>query len=298
MSAQKTPPAERDIGEWLVRSLLAAQHADLAGRTLNLFANGWDNVMFRLGDDLVVRLPRRLMAANLVLNEQRWLPMLAERLPIAIPVPLRIGVPSADYPWHWSICPWFEGDMAADVSLTSPAIEADRLGSFLAALHHAAPADAPHNPYRAQPVSHVRERFIQHVEHLDDQVDRAALTAFFDTLLDVGDWPGPPVWVHGDLHTANMLATDGSITSVIDWGDLTAGDPACDLAIGWMLFDTDHRAIFRVAAGTHLPIDDATWQRAQAWAMYFAVTLLAHCADSPRFERMGTSLLARLLPDR
>ena len=295
MSPQNMPPAQLDVSETLVRSLLVAQHPDLADRALSLIAHGWDNVIFRLGDDLVVRLPRRSMAADLVLNEQRHLPMLARRLPIVIPAPLRLGVPSVGYPWHWSVGPWFDGDVAADVRLTAPAIEAERLGSFLAALHRAAPSDAPHNPYRARPVSGLRERFVARVEHLGDHHDRGALSALFDELLDVAEWSGSPVWVHGDLHTANVLVADGSISAIIDWGDITAGDPACDLAVGWMLFDDDHRAVFRVAAGTHLPIDDATWQRARAWALYLAVMFLAHSADSERFARMGTSLLARLL---
>lgn len=292
------PAAEIDVSDTLVRSLLAAQHPDLVRLPLTLVANGWDNVIFRLGDDLTARMPRRRMAADLVLNEHRCLGMLAERLPIAIPTPLRLGVPSASYPWHWSVNPWFEGDVVADVVLATPTVEAERLGSFLAALHVDAPDDAPFNPYRARPVQELRDRFFPRLGDLGDVVDRAALASMFDDLVDVAVWSAAPVWVHGDLHTANVLATAGSISAVIDWGDITSGDPACDLAIGWMLFDEDDRAVFRAAAGAVRPVDDATWQRGQVWALYFAVMYLVHSADSERFERMGTGLLDRLTRTR
>lgn len=296
MTTQDMPAADVDVTGALVRSLLTAQHPDLADRPLTLVANGWDNVIFRIGDDLVARLPRRRVAADLVANEQRCLPLLAPLLPIAVPVPLRTGEPSDAYPWHWSIGPWFDGDVAADVVLVDDTAEAERLGSFLAALHRPAPADAPLNRFRAQPVSELRDRFVPRVDQLGERVDRVAVLSLFDRLLDVPDWTNRAVWVHGDLHTANVLVVDGCVSAVIDWGDVTSGDPACDLAIGWMLFDDDDRMVFRAAAGAHRAIDDATWQRGMAWALHFAVMYLAHSADSERFERMGTSLLGRLMP--
>ena len=103
------------------------------------------------------------------------------------------------------------------------------------------------------------------------------------------------MWLHGDLHTANVIVHDGEISAIIDLGDVTAGDPAVDFAIGWMLFDDEDRSSLRTAAGG---VDDATWSRAEAWALHFAMMYLLHSADSERFERMGTSLLARLLGDR
>ena len=134
------PAAEIEVTEGLVRHLLADQHHDLARLPLTLVANGWDNVIFRLGSELTVRLPRRQLAADLVVHEQRWLPELAGRLPIRIPAPVRVGVPDERYPWRWSICPWFGGDVAADVELADPVLEARRLGAFVAALHAPAPA--------------------------------------------------------------------------------------------------------------------------------------------------------------
>lgn len=288
------PAAEVDVTEDLVRRLLVVQHPDLADRRLELQANGWDNVIFRLGDDLVVRLPRRQLAADLVLDEQRWLPELASRLPIPIPAPVRIGRPSDDYRWHWTIVPWFAGDVAADVVLHDPSAEVERLGAFLAALHIVAPSDAPVNPYRGHGVGEIEARVAPRLEQLGGVVDADVVGNRLQQLVDVAEDDAPPRWVHGDLHTANVVVDRGAIAAVIDWGDVTSGDPACDLAIGWMLFDEADRAVFRRAAGAARPVDDATWQRAEAWALHFAVMYLAHSADSPRLERMGRSLMAAL----
>ena len=292
------PAAEVDVKEDLVRRLLAEQHPDLADRPLVLVANGWDNVIFRLdgGDDaaLTVRVPRRQLGADLVANEHRWLPELARRLPIAIPAPVRFGEPSDEYPWKWSVCPWFDGDVAADVAPDDLGREAQRLGAFLAALHTPAPSDAPHNAYRCGPVTEPRPRFEAAVERLGPLVDGPRVRARWEELASVEEWDGEAVWLHGDLHTANVIVRDGVISAVIDLGDVTAGDPAVDFAIGWMLFDEEDRSTLRVATGG---VDDATWSRAEAWALHFAMMYLLHSADSERFERMGTSLLTRLLGD-
>jgi aminoglycoside phosphotransferase (APT) family kinase protein len=295
VAAQNMPAAEIEVTEALVRRLLADQHPDLADQPLALVANGWDNVIFRLGSDLTVRLPRRQLAADLVVHEQEWLPELAGRLPIPIPAPVRVGVPDDRYPWRWSIVPWFDGDVAADVELVDPAREARRLGAFVAALHTAAPSDAPPNAVRGHPISEMRPRVAANVERLGAAIDPRAVLARFDECSSVEPWSGPPQWLHGDLHTANVLVSDGVISAVIDFGDITSGDPAVDLAIAWMLFEADARVEFRGSAGA---VDDATWDRARAWALHFAVMYLVHSADSERFERMGTGLLARVLADR
>jgi aminoglycoside phosphotransferase (APT) family kinase protein len=292
MAARNMPAAEIDVTADLVRRLLTEQHPDLAELPLEFVANGWDNVIVRIGGGLVARMPRRQMAAELVVNEQRWLPEFAERLPIAIPVPVRVGTPGDAYPWNWSICPWFEGDVAADVSLVDARAQATRLGEFVGALHCDAPPDAPHNEFRGQPLSEVRPRIAANIERLGSGGSIASVIARFDEAAEVEEWTGSPQWLHGDLHSANVLVTNGAISAVIDFGDVTSGDPSVDLAIAWMLFDVDDRAEFRRAVGD---VDDATWSRATAWALHFAVMYLLHSADSNRFDRMGSSLLARVL---
>lgn len=287
------PAAEVDVTEDLVRGLLADQHPDLAHLPLSLVANGWDNMIFRLGDELTVRVPRRQLAADPLRNEQRWLQRIARGLPIPVPAPVRLGRPGRGFPWEWTVTPWFEGEMAADVELDDPVREAERLGAFVRALHRPTPPDAPVNPFlRGQHVGTLTERVHANLERLDlDRTDE--LSATWSRLSGADPWDDPPVWVHGDLHSANVLVDRGSISAVIDFGDMAAGDPAVDLAIGWMLFDDESRPVFRSSAGAG--DDDQLWMRAEAWALHFALLYLANSADNPRFDRMGRELLARVL---
>lgn len=289
-----TPEAEHDVTVALVRGLLRDQHPDFADLDLRLVANGWDNAIFRLGPDLGVRAPRRALAADLVAHEQRWLPTLAPVLPLPVPNPVRCGRPGRGYPWSWSVTDWYPGSVAADSALADPAREARVLGGFCAALHVPGPHDAPLNRFRGGPVSGLDGRLEENLAALGDRVDRGACGALWSRLRRAPEWGGAPVWLHGDLHTANILVNDGSISAVIDFGDITTGDPATDLAVAWMLFTPTERAVFRDAAGV---TDDATWQRAAAWALHFGVIYLLHSADNQRFERMGTSLLGALLAD-
>ncbi len=135
------PAAEVEVTADLVRRLLAGQHPDLAGLPVRPLANGWDNSLFRLGDDLVARLPRRALGASILVNEQRWLPSLAPRLPLPVPVPARTGVPGEGYPWPWSVVPFLPGTPASGGPPFDPWRAAADLGGFFSALHVPAPPD-------------------------------------------------------------------------------------------------------------------------------------------------------------
>lgn len=296
------PPAEVEITDELVAALIESQHPDLAGLELRRVASGWDNVVYRLGDELSVRLPRRQAAVALVEHEQRWLPELARRLPLPIPAPVRTGRAGPGYPWPWSITPWFDGVVAAETTLADPAREARRLGAFMSALHVTAPSEAPSNPFRDGFVGDRTERFDEALDRvagvLDDLVPSGAVLARdrWTELTATERFTGPPAWVAGDVHAANIIVSDGRISAVIDFGDLCAGDPAVDLAVGWMLFGDGDRAVFREAASRGpIPVDDPMWRRAEAWALYFAVVYVANSADDPRISRMGRSLVVTLL---
>ncbi len=295
MVASNRPEAEVDTSAGVIRSLLKQQHPDLAELPLVEFANGWDNAILRLGDDLSVRLPRRKKAAILVEREQKVLPAFARRLPIAIPAPIRVGRPGCGYPWSWSINPWLPGRVAADSTLADPTREARRLGEFLAALHVEAPSDAPPNPYRGHFVGLNTEALLERVARLGCSLGRDVceriLARWHKLVAGVERWDSPPVWLHGDLHAANVLVDNGEISAVIDFGDVCAGDPATDLAVAWMLFDSANRAVFRDAVG----VDNATWKRGEAWALHFAVIYLAQAADDPLITRIGRDLLAVLI---
>ena len=289
-----TPPAEVEISPDLVRRLLEAQHPDLAGKTIELVASGWDNAIYRLGTDLLVRLPRRLLSSQLVLNEQRWLPGVAHRVTVNIPVPVRAGVPTDFYPWPWSVTPWFPGDVVALRPRKQRADLAEPLAVFLAEFAEAAPDDAPENPWRGVPLAErdvsVRERIASGLVPEADAASR-----LWDHAISQPVWNGQRLWVHGDLHPANLVAVDGSLAAVLDFGDLTAGDPATDLAAAWLVFDAPGRARFRDAVDRSRNIDAATWIRAKGWALCLASALLTASDDSPAHRRIGEETLAELL---
>ncbi|HMO58996.1 MAG TPA: aminoglycoside phosphotransferase family protein [Roseiflexaceae bacterium] len=284
-----TPQAEISIDMALVARLLADQHPDLADLPLCPFDTGWDNVMFRLGDQLVVRLPRRAAAAALIRHEQQWLPQIAERLTLPIPVPWRIGRPAPGYPWYWSIAPWLKGAPADDHPIS--ASQAPILGAFLRSLHVAAPAEAPANPVRGVPLSARAAAVEARMANLAGRTDlitamirqhwQAALAAPIDL---------PPTWLHGDLHPRNILLHEGRLSGVIDWGDITAGDRATDLAAIWMLCATpDQRE--RALAAYGAP-SEATRRRALGWAILFGVMLLdTGLHDHPIHAAIGRQIL-------
>lgn len=284
-----TPPAEFGIDTDLARVLLREQHPDLAELPIEPAESGWDNAMFRLGDPLALRLPRRSLAAALIEKEQRWLPELAVRLPLPVPAPLRIGLPGCSYPWRWSVVPWLSGD-TADRAAISP-LQAMRFGSFLKALHTTAPANAPVSPQRSVPLSDKAADTETRIGRLGDRFPALVRDIWEDGLaapLDVA-----PTWIHGDLHARNVVVSDGEIAGVIDWGDLAAGDPATDLAAFWTVLPTRETRLRAMRA--YGSVSDAILRRARGWAVFLGIVLLdTGLADHPQHAAMGAAILRRL----
>jgi aminoglycoside phosphotransferase (APT) family kinase protein len=293
------PAAEVDLSASLVQALLADQHPDLAHLPVELLANGWDNAIYRLGDSLVVRMPRRQMGARILLNEQRWLPVLAPRLPLPVPAPVRIGRSGHGYPWAWSVVPFLPGEPASGTVAFDPREAAVAVGGFLGALHVPAPPEAPANPFRGVPLAERAPTFADNLRILDGQVDRATVLPIWDAALTAPRWDGAPVWLHGDPHPANILVHVGRVSAVIDFGDITAGDPATDLSVAWMLLPAEHHGPFleayRDASGGASAVSDALWLRARGWALNFALVFLAYSADDPRLRQVGERTLRTVL---
>ena len=286
-----SPAAEFDIDAALVGSLLAEQHPDLAVLGLTELDAGWDNSLWRLGDRLVVRLPRRAAAVPLAVHEHRWLPTVAARLPLPVPTPVRVGVASSCFPWPWSVVPWIDGIPGDRAALSDPDGSAVRLGRFLAALHEPAPPEAPRNPYRGVPIIERAAAFEDRMATCASQLDAAALRSTWQSACNAPLWRNVPVWLHGDLHPANMLVDGGVLAGVIDFGDMCAGDPATDLAGAWMLLPTASLGAFLHAYG---PVDDALLARARGWAVLFGLMLLGiGLADKPTYEPVARATLAR-----
>ncbi|MDA0567522.1 aminoglycoside phosphotransferase family protein [Streptomonospora sp. S1-112] len=294
MEARAMPTAEVRLSRELVRALLSDQHPDLADLGIEVLAHGWDNLVCRLGRDHVVRLPRRAASAGLVVNEQRWLPGIAPHLPLPVPVPARTGRPGRGYPWAWSVLPFLPGEIAARTPPADPGEAARSLGRFLAALHQPAPADAPLNPVRGIPLSGRAAGVTAQLEHVADPHAREAARRAWERAAAAPGWDGPPVWLHGDLHPANILVERGRVGAVIDFGDITAGDPATDLAVAWMLLPRAGREELRSAYGR---ADGATWARARGWALALALAFLSRSADNPLMARIGDRTLRAVVDD-
>lgn len=304
--------ADLDVTVDLVRALLREQHPDLAGLPLRTAAHGWDNAVLRLGDGLAVRVPRREAAAGLVRHEQEWLGRLAPALPVPVPAPVRVGRPSdaLGYPWAWSVVPWFDGVPADTTPVARRTAWAGDLGRFLVALHRPAPADAPENPYRGVPLAERDAVLRERVDRLGPRRDAAL--RLWDDCLAAPEHDGPPVWLHGDPHPANLVvapgrrAGDGTgpgagttpdrLAAVVDLGDLTSGDPASDLATAWLTFDAAGHATFRAAVDAGSGWDAATWRRARGWAVLLTTALLAFPGTFPHLAMIGEHALDQLLP--
>ena len=295
VAAVNRPEAEHHIDDRLVRELLEDQFPGFACMDIKPLGEGWDNVVFRLGCDYVVRLPRHAYAASLLENELRWLPTLAERLPLHVPVPLHEGCASACYPWPWCITRWLPGEVAALRCPSDNDAAAETMGRFLAALHQPAPTEAPRNPFRGIELSARAKLANEHLTCLDEKLGARAcsgLRSLWEELLQVPAYGGAPRWLHGDLHPANILVDDGRIVSVLDFGDVCAGDPATDLAVMWMLLPKSSHRILRRAYGR--AEDDSLWLRARAWALTLGLAAAASSTDHSIVQGMARRTLQRV----
>ena len=217
----------------LVRALLAEQHPDLADLELRDVAGGWDNQQWRLGAELAVRMPRTERAPALLRTEQRWLPVLARRLPLPTPIPVRIGEPSALFEHTWTITRWVEGE-PADYAPITRADAAETLAGFLR------PCIGRH-PRKPRPTPRAGSRWpgcgtgspARAVIAGDANADAAR--EIWEKAVAAPAWHGAPTWLHGDLHPANVVVREGTLAGVIDFGEMCAGDPATDLSAAWIL---------------------------------------------------------------
>lgn len=284
MALRTKPAADVVVDASLVQTLLQEQHPDLAHLVPVKVAEGWDNSLFRLGNELAVRLPRRAVSATLIEHEQRWLPHVSSRLPVPVPVAVRIGVPGRTFGWAWSVVPWLPGQSLRHAASLDPIATGTTLARFLRALHQPAPVDAPHNRWRGVPLEARAAVLHEHLRQLDGAVNRDAVLRVWNRALSAPSWPGPPLWLHGDLHPGNLLISDGRLAGVIDFGDLTSGDPATDLAIRWML-PRSMRGTFDAWTAGDEP--DALRMRARGWALALGLAYLAHSRDDAEMASLG-----------
>jgi len=285
-----------EITSQLVSALLAAQFPQWARLPLiPVEPGGWDNRTFRLGDAMAVRLPSAECYAEQVEKEQRWLPWLAPQLPLAVPSPLAVGEPGAEYPWHWSIYRWIDGETVATSSNVDLALLASDLARFLVELQSLdatqGPAPGAHNFQRGGSLSIYDQQTRRAIAALGREIDAARATEIWDEALATS-WDRAPVWIHGDVAAGNLLLQDAKLHAVIDFGCCAVGDPACDLVAAWTIFDADSADDFR----KRLQLDDATWQRARGWALWKAlITLVDELAADATAADRTRALIERII---
>lgn len=305
MTSGKMHDDEVNTDATLVRRLLAAQFPQWAGLPIEpVLSAGTDNAIYRLGEDMAVRLPRIHWATGQVQKEHLWLPRLAPLLPLAIPVPLAMGTPGEGYPWHWSVYRWLEGENATIARIADAGKAAKELAQFITALHRIDPAGGPppgqHNSSRGVPLATRDAPTREAIAALHEQGTLgaealAAVTEAWEAALRTPAWDGPPVWIHGDLQGGNLLVQQGRLSAVIDFGCLGVGDPACDMAVAWNFLSAHTRDVFRSA----LAVDDATWARGRGCALSVGLIALPYYRNTnPVLAGISRRAIAEVLGDR
>jgi len=274
---------EVDIDLRLVEILISSQFPEFSNLKIKPVAeSGTDNVMFHLGNDLAIRLPRMADAESAIYKECKWLPKLAPLLPLDIPEPIAQGKAIKNYPFTWSICKWQRGENASLNKITDPHKMARDLANFISALQGIDIKGAPtpsHSFHRGVSLA-VRDNFTRKsILELAEVIDSKKAMSLWEDALRLPEWQNPLVWIHGDLHYGNLLAYKGELSAVIDFGAMRCGDPACDLMTAWNLFNSEIRITFRDS----LNIDEPTWLRGRAWALSVAVHTLPYYKDSNPF---------------
>jgi aminoglycoside phosphotransferase (APT) family kinase protein len=274
--------AERTVDEAVVRRLIRSQFRQWSELPIRALPAGWDNRSFRLGDDMLVRLPSAEVYATQVDKEQRWLPVLAAKLPVPIPKPIARGEPGDGYPWPWSVYGWIAGETATLEAVADSRTFATDLADFLLALQAIdathGPAAGAHSFHRGGSLSVYDAETRNALRILGPRVDAQA-SAVWNAAL-ASRRLRRPAWVHGDIALGNLLRRGDRLCGVIDFGQLAVGDPACDVSIAWTVFRGDSRRAFQ----EKLAVDDATWLRSRAWALWKAVIVAAGLAKTNAAE--------------
>jgi aminoglycoside phosphotransferase (APT) family kinase protein len=293
VAAGKMHPDEVDIDDALVGRLVATQFPPYRDRSIRaVVSTGTVNAIFRLGDDLCIRLPRHERWTADLEKELRWLGPLGARLPLAVPEPLAAGDPGEGYPFRWAIYRWHSGDVYAPDRIDDERRAAVDLVHFVAELRRMDIAGAP--PSGRLPLRQLDQTTTRAIGAIGEGIDRDAVTAVWRHCVQGRAWVGTAVWRHCDLLPPNLLVSEGRLHAVIDFGVAGVGDPAADVIAAWSVFGAAGRARFRDV----LDVDDETWVRARGYALTQALLIIPYYAETnPAFVAMARRTVGEVLAD-
>ena len=287
---------EFTINDELVGDLLAVQFSEWSDLPLGRVASsGTVNIIYRLGTDMIVRLPRLSVFSSGPEREATWLPRFAPRLPLTVPEHVALGSPTDAYPSPWSLLRWIEGENATPETHADLNEAAEQLGEFVIALRGIGTMGAPDGNYRGNGLLGRDSQTRRAIDQVADHFDPGELTAAWESALAAPLWDREPLWFHGDLHSGNLLALDGQLSAIIDFEGSSIGDPSSDLIAGWWLFDAVSRDAFRDTVRVDIP----SWERGKGWALSIALIALPYYLDSnPVFADMARRAIRQVLNDQ
>ena len=281
------PSHSLEITPALARNLIAGQFPEYAHLPItSVEKQGHDNRTYRLGNDMLIRMPTAESYALKVPKEQALLPQLAPHLTVHIPVPIQMGVPSKEYPYLFSLYKWLEGKSLNLLVLDESSLEqlAFDLGKFLKELQSIKSVDGPppgqHNWWRGDHPSVYDKGTREQIAKLSSLIEEDKALNLWERACKT-KWNNLPVWIHGDFAVGNILLKEGRLSAIIDFGGMGLGDPACDLVIAWTFLKGKARHIFI----KEMQLDEETWLRAKAWALWKATFELCQVKDQNIPER-------------
>jgi aminoglycoside phosphotransferase (APT) family kinase protein len=293
--ADKLKAGKFPVDVALVERLVAAQFPQWAGLPVRPVAHdGWDNWTFHLGDRMKVRLPSAEGYAEQAAKESHWLPRFAPHLPFEVPVPLAVGQPGEGFPWMWSAYQWIDGEPVT--RRIDKLAFARGVATFLNALQSidaaGGPAPAQHSFLRgADPMEAYGAEARRFIDALAGAIDTKAAQAVLDTAAE--SRVQAAVWAHGDIAVGNLLARDGQLSAVIDFGCCAVGDPSCDLVLAWVFLDGESRKAFR----SLVKVDEPAWARGRAWALWKAALLASTNQITHPEENAPLDVIAAVIAD-
>ena len=230
------------------RAAIAAAFPALAIQSIRFLAEGWDSNVWEVNGDLIFRFPKRAEVATWLRYEIALLPLLGPTLPVSAPRFTYIAEPSHAFPYPFVGYRKLPGMplAAAPATLIQPERLAPQIGTFLTALHrfpvtHAVACgvlNASPEAWRAQyatMLAELRTLFPRMTPAERERTERL-FAGYLDNPLHTRFIP---VLLHRDLGGDHLLLEPetGDLAGVIDWGDLSIGDPAqdfCGLPTDWL----------------------------------------------------------------